>query len=296
MSGDPVSAPAPQAGGSPEVLDVERASASPIPPPAPPRASRRPFSETASLDLRTAQAWFVDAVSWPGSLRGGARVAARRHGVALEAVCAPGAKISALDGLDVYHYAYRARLVEALADDYGALRNALGAAAFEAFAAKVIALHPSRTRDLNAYGRVVVEALRSGAARVRHRAFLTALAELEWALVEAVHAPPPPVSTRIRSELSLPNAGVTWCLRHHRRCGSSPRRGRPTVIFKRSATAPTPQFPGDPRARPRSTARGSRSGGWTSPRSRTGSWDDWCRAFPSGKPSRRSKGGRRPRG
>ncbi len=192
MSGDPVSAPAPQAGGSPEVLDVERASASPIPPPAPPRASRRPFSETASLDLRTAQAWFVDAVSWPGSLRGGARVAARRHGVALEAVCAPGAKISALDGLDVYHYAYRARLVEALADDYGALRNALGAAAFEAFAAKVIALHPSRTRDLNAYGRVVVEALRSGAARVRHRAFLTALAELEWALVEAVHAPPPP--------------------------------------------------------------------------------------------------------
>lgn len=184
--------PAPESGGAPEVLDAERASATPVPPAAPPSRSRPRKSAPKLADLRTTQAWFLDAASWSGTLRGGVRAAARRHGLTLDDVCTPGPQLSALDRLDVYHYAYRARLVEALADDYGALRHALGVERFEAFAARVIALHPSRTRDLNQYGRVVVETLRSGAVRVPNRAFLLALAELEWALVEAVHAPPPP--------------------------------------------------------------------------------------------------------
>ena len=185
-------APAPTTGGAPEVLEVERASATPVPPPAAPSRSRRRKEAPKLRDLRTTQAWFLDAVSWPGGLRGGVQAAARRHGVTLADVCTPGPQLAAVDRLEVYHYAYRARLVEALADDYGALRHALGAERFEAFAARVIALHPSRTRDLNGYGRVVVETLRAGAVRVPNRAFLLALAELEWALVEAVHAPPPP--------------------------------------------------------------------------------------------------------
>ena len=96
-----------------------------------------------------------------------------------------GPALDHLSRLEVYHYAYRARLRECLADDFAGVRAWLGEAAFDRLCDRVITASPSRTKDLNTWGVALVEEL-----RLRPR-FVTELAALEWALVEAIHAPPP---------------------------------------------------------------------------------------------------------
>jgi hypothetical protein len=143
------------------------------------------------LSLRETQAWFLAAVSAPGALDRGLREVHLATGAPLGAVLTPGPSLGARDRLAVYHHAYRARLIDALADDFPAVRYAMGARAFGRFADRVITAHPSRTPNLNRYGAVMLQAL-SVPSRLPRRAFLFDLAQLEWALVEAVHAPPPP--------------------------------------------------------------------------------------------------------
>ncbi len=178
-------------GGGVEVHEVERASATPTPPSSPPSRSRR-RTPAASLGLAETQAWFLDAITHPSSAGAGARRAATREGVSVDALLTPGPKLDALQRLSVYHYAYQARLTEALADDFPAVRNALGADTFDTVARRIIEASPSSTRNLNAYGRVMVDWLARPGQRVAHRPFLHDLARLEWALVEVVHAAVPP--------------------------------------------------------------------------------------------------------
>lgn len=90
--------------------------------------------------------------------------------------------ISAARGLAIYRHAYRARLRECLADDFPAVRALLGEADFDALADRTIDRHPPHAATLNRYGRMLLRGLRrDGPARD--------LARLEWALVEAIHAP-----------------------------------------------------------------------------------------------------------
>jgi len=122
----------------------------------------------------------------------------------VERVIADGAQISAAEAMGVYHYAYRARLIECLVDDYPALNHALGPEAFADLAARYIVQHPSRSPNLNAFGRHMERFCREQDAPLAP--FWGDLARLEWALVEILHAEDaPPLATdqlaRVPSEV-----------------------------------------------------------------------------------------------
>lgn len=183
----PPEAPHLDVGGAEEVLQVERASAAPdlsLPPPnsqvAAPRTRRRRPSTPPTL--ADDQRWFLRAVT---SLEPPPDAAAR---------LTRSRRLDADARLGVYRHAYRARLHEALADDYPALQHLLGAEAFARLCDHVITHHPSRGPNLNHYGVALRDVLSdTRSPRLRHRPFATALARLEWALVEVLHsaeAPP----------------------------------------------------------------------------------------------------------
>jgi hypothetical protein len=90
-------------------------------------------------------------------------------------------------GLAVYRHAYRARLRDALGDDFAAVARLVGDAAFDRLVAAFIRAHPPQDATFNAYGRFFAPWL--ARARVARRAALAEVARLEWALVEALHAP-----------------------------------------------------------------------------------------------------------
>lgn len=146
-----------------------------------------------ALPLRAAQSFVQIASTHPGSVRAGIAAAIDALGIAgasLESIVTAGPRLSALERLAIYHHGYRARLVACLADDYPALKYALGPRGFERLAHAYIAAYPSRSPNLNVYGRHMTEHCRLlGGRRAR---FLSELAALEWALVEAVHAAPSP--------------------------------------------------------------------------------------------------------
>ncbi len=98
-----------------------------------------------------------------------------------------GAAVPAALGLAVYRHAYRARLRECVADDFAAVAQELGDDAFTRVADAFIAAHPPADSTLNAYGRFFAPWLAT--TRVAGHARLAELARLEWALVEALHAP-----------------------------------------------------------------------------------------------------------
>jgi hypothetical protein len=114
----------------------------------------------------------------------------------VERVILPSRHLAGIDRLAIYGDAYRARLVECLADDYPALKYALGDEAFEALCLRYIARHPSESPNLNFFGRHMAAFCRTEAARAPSAvngepplAFAVDLAALEWALVEVLHAP-----------------------------------------------------------------------------------------------------------
>jgi len=98
-----------------------------------------------------------------------------------------GAAVPAELGLAVYRHAYRARLRDCVADDFAAVAQELGNQAFTRVADAFIAAHPPTDSTLNAYGRFFAPWLAT--RRITGHARLAELARLEWALVEALHAP-----------------------------------------------------------------------------------------------------------
>jgi len=98
-----------------------------------------------------------------------------------------GAAVPAELGLAVYRHAYRARLRDCVADDFTAVAQMLGERAFTRVADAFIAAHPPCDATLNAYGRFFAPWLAT--TRITGRVHLTELAQLEWALIEALHAP-----------------------------------------------------------------------------------------------------------
>lgn len=85
----------------------------------------------------------------------------------------------------VYQNGYRARLVECLADDYPAVCHLLGELHFEQLCHGYLGAHPPGP-SLNDFGANFAQYL---AARGDEQdAFAAELAQLEWALVRAVHA------------------------------------------------------------------------------------------------------------
>jgi hypothetical protein len=140
--------------------------------------------------LRALQDWFVAAVTHPAnvieSVRERGAVGDEPVGVAdAERVVAPSSRLSGLERVAIYHEAYRARLVECLADDYPALQHALGPSSFESLCHAYITEHPSRSSNLNSFGRQLSTFCRARSVPLAE--FSADLAALEWAMVEVVH-------------------------------------------------------------------------------------------------------------
>jgi len=193
----------PLEGGVSDAFVRERASATPnkaaftATRPAP----RDPFPDdrsravrAAPLDvpLRALQHWFAAAIMHPEGVAGGIEQTAA-HGASaitlgdVERVLLPSSRLPGIERLAIYGDAYRARLVECLADDYPALQYALGDDAFEALCLRYIARHPSESPNLNAFGRHMAAFCRDEECFPSR--FEGELAALEWAMVEVLHAP-----------------------------------------------------------------------------------------------------------
>jgi hypothetical protein len=147
--------------------------------------------EPLSLSLHALQEWFAAAVLLPGgigaSLRGSAAIS--KAGLAeedIERLVLPSPTLSGAERVEIYRHAYRARLTECLADDYPAVRHALGEEAFETLCLAYIDNHPSRSPSLNFYGRAFAAFLRASSHPLA--SFGADLSALEWALVEVLHA------------------------------------------------------------------------------------------------------------
>ncbi len=108
-----------------------------------------------------------------------------RPGAPMARQVAAGPRADAGRRLDVYASAYRARLVEALAEDYPALRLQLGERRFDGLAREFIAAQPSTFRNLRWYG--------ADLARLLGSAPLAELARFEWALGLAFDAADAPL-------------------------------------------------------------------------------------------------------
>jgi hypothetical protein len=201
-------------GGRGDAFLRERASATPqrhasAPPPAPqpgasihagliaqPSAAAHTAGRAPPLDVPLAalQRWFAAVIMHPDGVEAG--IAA--HHAAAATHCAPGdveqillpsSKLTGVERIAIYAEAYRARLVECLADDYPALKYALGDDAFEALCLRYVARHPSESPNLNAFGRHMAVFCRT--EEVPPRRFEGDLAALEWAMVEVLHAAQP---------------------------------------------------------------------------------------------------------
>jgi hypothetical protein len=202
----------PHEAGPSDALSRERASATPSKNVARPllardgagrsRETRHVGGSAIDVPLRVLQHWFAAAVMFPGgvaaaieesgdaqtgaapSVAGGALYVPMGE---LERVLLPSKRLAGIERLAIYGDAYRARLVECLADDYPALQHALGQDVFEALCLRYIERHPSTSPNLNSFGRHMAKFCRD--AERSSLEFGADMAALEWAMVEVLHAP-----------------------------------------------------------------------------------------------------------
>jgi hypothetical protein len=136
-------------------------------------ATRRELPPTSLHEL---ESWMVGAIT-------------ERQADGVGTIVTPSARLTAAERLDIYQSGYCARLVECLADDYPALAASLGADRFEELAHAYVRRHPSRSPNLNAFGRHMPSFCReSDVLADAERVFYAELAMLEWAIVEVIHA------------------------------------------------------------------------------------------------------------
>lgn len=101
----------------------------------------------------------------------------------------PSATLTSLERLEIYRRSYHARRIECLVDDYPVLQQAMGEVAFDSLCRDYIAQHPSTEPNLNGFGRHMAAFCRSEPKLPFEAGLAADLATLEWAIVEAVHAP-----------------------------------------------------------------------------------------------------------
>lgn len=190
-------APHPLAGGVNDALAKERASATPRA-----RASR-PIQKRSAKRLRAApigaplsglQQWFAAVIMHPDGTAAGIGAAAKAASLGgikpgdIERIVTAGPHLSARERMGIYHYAYHARIIDCLADDYPTLKHALGDAIFERLCRAYLVAYPSRSPNLNFYGANFSRFCLESAGRFPLRRFAADLATLEWSLVEIIHA------------------------------------------------------------------------------------------------------------
>lgn len=96
-------------------------------------------------------------------------------------------------GLQVYRHAYRARLAEALADNYTVLARALGDEAFDALAQAYIAARPSQHPSIRWFGHELADFMATADDELVPHASLVDFAAMDWALRGAFDAADAPL-------------------------------------------------------------------------------------------------------
>jgi hypothetical protein len=99
---------------------------------------------------------------------------------------APNSHLSAFERLQIYNRQYWYRVLDALAEDFPALRAVVGGRAFEALSIAYLSTHPSRSFTMRNLGSRLVEWLAANPQFAGRRQRLALdVARIEWALVEA---------------------------------------------------------------------------------------------------------------
>jgi hypothetical protein len=99
---------------------------------------------------------------------------------------APNSRLSAFERLEIYNRQYWFRVLNALAEDFPALRAVVGARAFESLSIAYLGEHPSRSFSLRNLGSKLPEWLANHPEFCGRRARLALdVAKVEWAFVEA---------------------------------------------------------------------------------------------------------------
>ena len=138
--------------------------------------------------LEPLQRWFAAVMTHPQSVTEAIASTALESGgqsASVQALIRPSARQRPEERMAIYHRAYTARLIECLLDDYPALANALDVE-FKGLCRRYIARHPSQAPSLNGFGAHMPAFC--AAQRGDHAAFHAELAQLEWAVVEVIHA------------------------------------------------------------------------------------------------------------
>ncbi|WP_271410966.1 HvfC/BufC N-terminal domain-containing protein [Pseudomonas sp. Q1-7] len=98
-----------------------------------------------------------------------------------------GPELGALEGLQIYHHAYRARLVDALRGDYPTVHHWLGDEEFESLAHAYLRVHPSAHFSLRWLGAGLADFIEAWLVPEQAEP-LAELARLEWAFTLAFDA------------------------------------------------------------------------------------------------------------
>ncbi|GLR11378.1 hypothetical protein GCM10007907_01680 [Chitinimonas prasina] len=146
------------------------------------RAIAAEHCSSSSAVVPALPAWQAQATQYADLLQIQQQVAAQVLDDVLQGIpdcITPDGILAGETGMAIYHHAYRARLLEVLADSYGKTEAYLGSELFQQLAARYIAAQPPRQRNLGRYG--------AGLADVLAQAYpdnleLADLARLEWAL------------------------------------------------------------------------------------------------------------------
>jgi hypothetical protein len=147
-----------------------------------------------SLALGGLQRWMQAVITHPGDVD--AALTSREAASLVDParvgdVVLPSAKLAPAERVGVYHGMYLLRMQEALETDYPALAHFLGEERWRELVRAYVDAHPSRSYTLNVLGRSLPEFVRTR-SRLRHAAFCSDLARLEWAVTEAFDAPESP--------------------------------------------------------------------------------------------------------
>ncbi len=102
---------------------------------------------------------------------------------------APNSRLTAFERLEIYNRQYWFRVLDALAEDFPALRAIAGGRRFEALAVAYLTAHPSRSFTLRNLGARLPEWLAAHPEAAGPRCRLAVdVARIEWAFVEAFDA------------------------------------------------------------------------------------------------------------
>lgn len=147
------------------------------------------LAETQHLLWRliTAPEGVAAAVAGPGD----EAVALR---AALERTVQGRGTLGPVERVDIYANMYFYRLLDAIAEDFPAVRGVLGPAGFHNLVTDYLLAHPPTHYSLRYAGARLPEFLRGGPWGAE-APYLADLAEFEWCLVEAFDAPDDPVTT-----------------------------------------------------------------------------------------------------